>query len=176
MSYKILGIDPSTKMGLVLLKYSDDTVKTMVAEEYKSKQKGIERLADIGQRINEALEQYRPDAVWIEGYSFMSKFNLVTMAEIGTVIRFFLWQEGYTINEVAPTSLKKFVSGKGNCKKDVMLLQAYKNWGFSTHNDNVADAYSIAMYGLLIHLKLVDVKGCWKKGDTTHLKYKHPNF
>ena len=49
--------------------------------------------------------------------------------------------------EVAPTSLKKFVTGKGNAKKDLMLLSVYKRWGFDTTNDNKADAYGLAQFG-----------------------------
>ncbi len=171
MRQRIMGVDPSTKMGLVLLEQKGNIIQTLEAEEYSSKHKGMERLSDIGQKIDDCLTDWKPKAVYIEGYSFMSKHQIVTMAEVGTVIRYFLWQRSFGYREVPPPTLKKFVTGKGNTKKDVMLLQVYKNWGFTTHNDNIADAYSLAMYGIMQGQGLVREDNTWKKMDSAHLTY-----
>ena len=40
-------------------------------------------------------------------------------------------------------TLKKFAAGKGNAKKQEMLLQIYKRWGLEFTDDNAADAYSL---------------------------------
>lgn len=146
MSKIILALDPSTKMGIVVLEVTGKRVYVVLKEEYSSKNKGMDRLGDIARKTSELLIKYKPDEVIIEGYSFMSKHNLVTMAEVGTVIRFFLWQENYDYIELPPTALKKFVTGKGNCKKDLILLKVYKRWGFETDNDNIADAFGLGMY------------------------------
>jgi crossover junction endodeoxyribonuclease RuvC len=45
---------------------------------------------------------------------------------------------------VTPTSLKKYVTGKGNAKKNSMFLEVYKRWGESFDDDNLADAYGLA--------------------------------
>lgn len=142
----ILSVDPSTRMGLVVLSVENYVIDVLLQEEYSSKNKGMERLGDIGHRLYQLLGEYKPTKVVVEGYSFASKHNLVTMAEVGTVIRYFLWQEGYKPTIVAPTALKKFITGKGNCKKDLILLNVFKNWGFDTDNDNIADAFGLAMY------------------------------
>jgi crossover junction endodeoxyribonuclease RuvC len=172
---KILGIDPSTKMGLVVLEHSmaTDIVTTLHQECYSSKQKEMPRLGDIGARVFELCEEHKPDLVALEGYSFGSKFNHEIMYSIGTVLRYFLWQWEYTYKIIPPTTLKKFVTGKGNSKKDLMMLGVFKNWGFETSDDNVADAYALALCCLFQHLGKSDEKGVWKKGDAKYIVYDH---
>lgn len=166
---KILGIDPSTKMGLVVLDHEGDTIKTLYKGEYRSKQTGMPRLGDIGERVVTLVDEYKPELIGLEGYSYGSKYNHEAMYSVGTVIRYFLWQFEHEYKEVAPGTLKKFVTGKGNAKKDLMLISAFKNWGFDTTSDNVADAYGLAMFVLFEHLGIATEKGDWKKGDAKHL-------
>jgi crossover junction endodeoxyribonuclease RuvC len=45
---------------------------------------------------------------------------------------------------VAPTSLKKFVTGSGRGDKNIMLLEAYKKWGVDCKNDDENDAHALA--------------------------------
>ncbi len=43
-----------------------------------------------------------------------------------------------------PGQIKKFVTGKGNAKKELMMKEVYKRWGFETDSHDIADAYAIA--------------------------------
>jgi len=43
-----------------------------------------------------------------------------------------------------PPQIKKFVTGKGNAKKELIIKEVYKKWGFETDNHNTADAYAVA--------------------------------
>jgi crossover junction endodeoxyribonuclease RuvC len=46
---------------------------------------------------------------------------------------------------VAPTSLKKYITGKGTkVQKNQILLQVYKKWGVEFTDDNAADSYGLA--------------------------------
>lgn len=45
---------------------------------------------------------------------------------------------------VAGNTLKKFVTGRGVGKKQLMVKYVYTKWGFDTDNDNLADAYGLA--------------------------------
>ena len=49
---------------------------------------------------------------------------------------------------VPPTSLKKFVLGKGAGDKDMMRLGVYKRWGFEAATNDEVDAYALARIGL----------------------------
>ncbi|CRF29172.1 Uncharacterised protein [Mycobacterium tuberculosis] len=40
--------------------------------------------------------------------------------------------------------MKKFATGKGNAKKDEMVLPIYRKWGFEHGSDNVRDAFVLA--------------------------------
>jgi Holliday junction resolvasome RuvABC endonuclease subunit len=40
-------------------------------------------------------------------------------------------------------TLKKYAAGKGNAKKQEMLMQIYKRWGLEFNDDNAADAYAL---------------------------------
>lgn len=47
--------------------------------------------------------------------------------------------------QVAPTMLKKYVTGKGTgVQKNQMLLHTYKRWGVEFNDDNAADSYGLA--------------------------------
>jgi Holliday junction resolvasome RuvABC endonuclease subunit len=45
--------------------------------------------------------------------------------------------------KIPPMTLKKYAAGKGNAKKQEMLMQIYKRWGIEFNDDNAADAYAL---------------------------------
>jgi crossover junction endodeoxyribonuclease RuvC len=45
---------------------------------------------------------------------------------------------------VAPSTLKKFVTGKGNAPKDLMLMEVYKRYGVTFTDDNLCDGFALA--------------------------------
>jgi len=46
---------------------------------------------------------------------------------------------------VPPTSLKKYIAGKGTgIKKNQILLAVYKKWNVEFNDDNAADSYGLA--------------------------------
>ena len=53
-------------------------------------------------------------------------------------------KDGDTVYIHKPTQIKKFITGRGNAKKDVIIREVYKRWGFETDDHNIADAYGLA--------------------------------
>jgi crossover junction endodeoxyribonuclease RuvC len=53
-------------------------------------------------------------------------------------------------------TLKKYAAGKGNAKKQEMLLQIYKRWGLEFNDDNAADAYALARLASKAHINEVE--------------------
>lgn len=63
--------------------------------------------------------------VSIEGYSYNSiSSSTIQIAENGGILRYYLNKNNISWTEYAPTEIKKFASGRGNAKKDLM----YHSW------------------------------------------------
>ena len=145
----ILGLDTSTKTGAVVL--SDDPKFIFEAEYEAKKLKGFERLAWFRETITKLLKTYPPTVVVIENYGFANAFTLVTLVEVGTVVRMALYDAKVPIVEIPPTTLKVYVTGKGVAPKEVMMRDIYKRWGFEAKTNNIADAFALAKLGLHLH-------------------------
>lgn len=111
---------------------------------YKSDKHGIERLKDIQVHIMEILFNFEIVDVAMEGYAFGSQMANM-LGELGGMVKLTLLDFGIYPLIVPPTSLKKYVTGKGNgVPKSQMLLYVYKKWGVEFTDDNAADSYSLA--------------------------------
>lgn len=86
--------------------------------------------------------------VLIEGYAFSAHMAYSrAIAELGGIVRYHLRELGQRPIEVAPTSLKKFIAGKGNAEKNTIVKEVYKRWGVDLSSDNLADAFGLAKIG-----------------------------
>lgn len=141
-----MGVDTSTKTGYVVLDDAGDVAVVGVLS-HKPQADRFTRFAHYTREVAELVDAYGVDFVMIEGYSYAGKFNNSLQYELGACIRMKLHEIQMPFIEVQPTSLKKFVTGKGNAKKDLMLLEVYKRFDFDTNDDNEADAYGLAMFG-----------------------------
>lgn len=81
------------------------------------------------------------DLVVLEGYSFASKGRaIITLGELGGVVRVALREAGTHGVEVAPSQRARYATGKGNAGKDQVLVEAVKRLGYGGHDNNEADA------------------------------------
>jgi Holliday junction resolvasome RuvABC endonuclease subunit len=82
------------------------------------------------------------ELVVLEGYSYGSQGKSVyQIAELGGIVRYSLYATGMPVVEVAPSTLKKFATGKGNSPKDAMIAAAIRRFGFEGSDNNEADAF-----------------------------------
>lgn len=94
-------------------------------------------------------EQHRQTLVVFEGLSYGSNDpSAQERAGLAYLLRHALYRQGVLYLLVPPTTLKKFVTGKGNAEKSLMLLEVYKRFGVSAANDNEADAVGLYYIGL----------------------------
>ncbi|CAB4166962.1 hypothetical protein UFOVP964_61 [uncultured Caudovirales phage] len=148
-----VGIDQSlTGFALTAILMADP--KKHITWVYKSPYFGIERLVDIRQWLIDHLmylEEHDLEVIDIamEGTVLASQAALV-LGELSATVRlaiYDMYPEGdvrkYPL-KVPPMTLKKYASGKGNAKKQEMLLQIYKRWGVEFNDDNAADSYALA--------------------------------
>ena len=151
----VIGIDQSlTGFALTALSLNDSSEH--MTWVYKSPYFGIERLADIRTWLTDHLDYLYEQGndiknAAMEGTVLQSPAALV-LGELSAIVRmvfFDYFSSGLDDDlryplKVPPMTLKKFAAGKGNAKKQEMLLQIYKRWGMEFSDDNAADSYALA--------------------------------
>ncbi len=144
----ILALDPSlNSTGWALSGGALGTIQ--------SGERGMVRLHRILQEV-EALVIGEPgvDLVVMEGYSYASRGSaIVSIGELGGVLRYHLWRWGMPTVEISPAARAKYATGKGNARKEQVLVEAVKRLGYTGHSTDEADAaWLLAMaldhYGL----------------------------
>lgn len=132
--------------GVVIL---DEDAKIIRQDIIKTtnKQTDEKRLIHIRDYVASVVKD--GDIVYIEGLSYNSVGTAkAQMSAVHYVIRLFLMEKGIKYKVIEPTVLKKFVTGKGQCKKNLILLKVFKKWGIEFDSDDLADAYSLARMAL----------------------------
>lgn len=148
----VIGIDPGyANLGLCRIK----NLKS--APEYETLE--LDKIKDRNQRYRTIVKRMHSllggcdgiPLVVIEGYAygFGSKSQqLVDLAGVGEILRYAVWRKyGYSPLDVPPTSLKKYITGKGNVKKDKILLALYKKFKIEFDTSHEGEAYALASIG-----------------------------
>ncbi len=155
--YTTVGLDLSLReTGIAILKNG----KTLLTGTVKSKPEGdrpideLERILGIVEEIEVMISDAvfdNVDMVVIENLAFgvRNATSLTQLAALNYFVREMCQRNGWPFILVAPTTLKKFVTGKGNAEKSLMLLSVYRKWGQPLTNDNMADAFALAKIGEL---------------------------
>lgn len=127
-------------------------------ESYPEWETSIERYHLISEWALSVLKANNVDMVAIEGYAMGARAGLVcNIAENGGILRFKLFQNNIPYTEYAPTQIKKFITGKGNAKKDEVVSCVEKQLMISFHEllgvkslakpiDDLADSYAIVKF------------------------------
>jgi crossover junction endodeoxyribonuclease RuvC len=144
----VLGLDLSlVGTGYVLLEDGKMKEQKLIKSKPSGKNsvKELERLITIRSQIT--LPNI--DLAVIEGLAFMARnsVSLVQLSALNYMVREHLYINKIPFLIVAPSTLKKFVTGRGNAKKDEMLLETYKRLNESFSNDNLCDAFGLAHCG-----------------------------
>jgi Holliday junction resolvasome RuvABC endonuclease subunit len=156
-----LGIDQSLS-GFAMTALNIDRPEAYETWVYKSEHRGVRRLADIKWWLENKFDfletnGHRVEAIAMEA-PVMASPSTLPLAELSGVIRLAIWdyfdENKYSIIPfeehlrkpylIPPMTLKKYAAGKGNAKKQEVLLQIYKRWGIEFNDDNAADSYALA--------------------------------
>lgn len=149
-----VGLDLSlAKTGYVIM--NDGVV--VASGLIKSKPSGdkpideTRRIVKIATEIVNTIDKYllpkEPSLIAIEGLAFMARntTSLVQLSGLNYLVRIRLDERKIPFVLVAPTSLKKFITDKGNADKNLMMMTVFKNFGFESLDDNECDAYALAV-------------------------------
>lgn len=140
---RIIALDLSlTETGwAVYLRYGLNQAGVM--KPPRSDNSGTRRLNWFRDQIIDAGRYYRPDLAVLEGYAYgmaRGASQQHSLGELGGVVRLALHDLRIPFVDVAPASLKKYATGRGNAKKEEVLVAAVKRLGYHGSNHNVADA------------------------------------
>lgn len=142
---RVLGLDLSlTATGVAL---PDGRVQLLRPPSCCNR--GMRRLRWFRQKIQPMLTVNRVDWVYVEGYSFGSRNSHAhALGELGGVVRLAIFETpGVEYIDVPPSTLKKYATGKGNAKKELVLVEAVKRLGYQGSDDNEADALWLRALG-----------------------------
>ena len=174
-----VGIDQSLT-GFALCALNLDDLSTHHTWVYKSPYMGVERLADIRQWLTDTLnylsEKHHIEEVAMEE-TVLASYSALKMGELASVVKlaiydFFDDERRFPLR-VPPMTLKKFASGKGNAKKQEMLLQMFKRWGMEFNDDNAADAYALARLVSKTYINDVEAEIAEKMSDPKYRDEPH---
>ena len=142
----VWGLDLSlTATGSVILASSHSVVETWKPPNLR----GPTRLAWFREKVEDVLQRFQPRLTVLEGYGFSAQHSRAhSLGELGGVVRLALHGAGAPFLVVTPSSLKKYVTGKGNAPKAIMIREVYRRWAVELDDDNQADAYSLAQFGV----------------------------
>jgi hypothetical protein len=147
-----VGIDQSLT-GFAITVLNVEKPEQYLTWVYKSPYFGIERLADIREwlidNLNYIEEHWSIIDVAMEGTVLASHAALL-LGELSATVRLAIFDffgdddDRRFPLKIPPMTLIKYAEGKGNAKKQEMLLQIYKRWGIEFNDDNAADSYALA--------------------------------
>lgn len=129
---------------------------------YKSPKSGVQRLSDIRWWMMNKFDfldgqRCRIKDIAMEG-TVLASHSALKLGELAGLVKLSIWDyfdgnlnsvipfEDHlrTPLQIPPMTLKKYAAGKGNAKKQEMLMQIYKRWGIEFNDDNAADSYALA--------------------------------
>lgn len=144
-----VGIDPSYNgFGIVVIDKNAEIVDTKLLST-KSQDITEERICQLENGFKFIPSIAGLKGVYIEGPSYSSNGQaILQMGALHYFIRIFLYKTDVKYKIIAPGTLKKFVTGSGNAKKELILLKVYKKWGVEFSDNNLADAYGLARMAL----------------------------
>lgn len=144
-----IGIDQSITQTAITILHTPANFNTYTFEGKGKTTK--EKLKHIYLEVAEFLllesKKYgqRIDRCFIEGGSFNSGGQLFTLGQLSGLILSTLIMCRIPYKEVPPSSLKKFISGKGDANKESVMKSIMRKYGVKFTNDNKADSYVLAL-------------------------------
>jgi len=140
---KILGVDQSlTNCGwsIYIPEYEIDLVGVL-----KTKRRSVERLADIRNFFKAILIHHKPNYIFMEEYAFGGRGQ--DMGEVGGILKLLFFDYRIPFCSVSIQHLKKYITGTGAAKKDLMMMKCLKKFNREFTDNNICDAYCLSRYG-----------------------------
>jgi len=150
----ILALDPSlSATGYCVIGGDGITVLDYGLIETDSDNKLCERIFKITERLEEIInEQGIKTIVSEDQYGHLNPGTLKKLSHVRGQIMYLASKYDLTMVIYAPTSMKKIVTGKGNCKKEKVAESLREDYSIVDNvdidlkkKDNISDAFGIAV-------------------------------
>lgn len=158
----VIGLDLSlTGSGVVTMDSSGEIVFQNCAKSKPNpKITDIERFHQLSLDLLPSHFISHKTYVVIENYGYASSGDITRIAEFAGIVKDRLCFSSagvlplpnvfpYNLTTCAPTTLKKFLTGRGNCEKALVLKEVLSRWGKDFDDHNVADAFGLCLMGYL---------------------------
>jgi crossover junction endodeoxyribonuclease RuvC len=148
--YSVVAIDPSLTGLAVVCAVSDDSFyQEFTSKPAKTLKERLSRYNHLALSVSTLVAREAPRLCLIEGYSFSSKgSSFISLAEFGGILRNRVVGFSDVTVEVPPTTLKKFITGKGNASKMDVVSVLSSKYSMVFKTDNHADAFGLSRLGL----------------------------
>jgi len=150
------GLDLSlTGTGLANISSRGQVVYELFGTKKQDYKHAWDRIESIVNNVNDFLSKTNTKYVLIEDYVISPRNSKTTiqLVELGAAVRYALYKDGIAFITVTPPVLKKYATGSGNAKKNIVIKELYKNHKIDVDDDNVADAIYLAMLCKQLKLK-----------------------
>lgn len=143
-----IGIDPSLKGNAVVIINKDGNIiqDHLISTDTECYLNPEQRILDIFSQLDYITETPGLVKIYIEGLAY-STTSSTLFERCGLlymlITTFFKMDIPYSV--IPPPQLKKWHTTDGRAKKDLMMCVAKCKWGIDFKDDNICDAYCLAM-------------------------------
>lgn len=110
------------------------------------------RLIKIADAVTNLFKKWAPDAWAYESPATHMAFGVAPLCMVHGAVYYALAKSDIPLGiSVAPTTLKKFITGSGRAEKSDIKMKLLARWGVEIKDDNQADAYGLAKLAGCIH-------------------------
>lgn len=148
------GLDLSfTSSGMSVKNGKNITVETIKTKP-ESFQNDLARMVHIRDIIMNKMPENVSMVCVEDFFSGVHPGSGARLAMLAAVVRTAMYEKGIRFFTVAPTSLKKYIMGKGVSQKDLIVREVYKAYSVDVKNDDEADAVVLCHMAEHIHQAL----------------------
>jgi len=150
---RVLALDLSLNRtgmawGTYTWKHGVINIKTDIIETKKIADH-MKKVCYIKKIIGRKIKEFTPHKILIEGQSYASRGRaIMSIAQLHGVVMYSCmkqWRVEY--HTIPPTTVKKYITGKGNNRKSMMLKSLYKRFHIDVDDEDKADAIGVLLTG-----------------------------
>lgn len=142
-----IGIDQSLT-GFAVTAYAPESGEYH-SWVYTSPYRGVRRLLDIQEFLDARIATVKDRKHTVVDYAMeagvFSSQNAAPLGELAAAVKLYLATTWKVFPLVVPVTMaKKYATGRGNARKNEVMLGIYKHFNVEFSDDNMADSYVIA--------------------------------